>query len=376
MKISNTILSLESIPKATIYSKYGESLDKLFKSRSLKNLLLELKNPKKFISKEFENTEESPKKKVVNKYKEEDFKDIFTSLEKEQENKKEQYIKEANKKLLLEKEKEKEKNKIRLFINSKGGYIDPFKYNPNYNSISKKIPSVRMILNEKELKELNEIKAKDKERQKSSKLRKNKKFGKIENLNTKKVIPKVKNRNEESFLTLLNENNKKFSRNNSSKKREQPSLPPLYNIFNQKEKEKEKEKERALTLENDHRNRNNHALRFSKYISRKMDFNNKDNLDKISYLEPYDYLNNKNNNSIDFRKMAYRRDKDLINSYSLGIPSIYDYNPKYDLVEKKVSPILFTPHNDIKNTKQYLLRKLWVSYEVTSDYKLIDKNKI
>ena len=122
--------------------------------------------------------------------------------------------------------------------------------------------------------------------------------------------------------------------------------------------------------------RKNHALRFSKYISRKMDFNNKDHIDKISYLEPYDYLNNKNNNSIDFRKMAYRRDKDLINSYSLGIPSIYDYNPKYDLVEKKVSPVLFTPHNDIKNTKQYLLRKLWGSYEVSSDYTLISKNKI
>ena len=368
MKSNSTILSLESIPKATVYSKYGESLDKLFKSRSLKNLLIELKNPKKFVSKEFENSEENTKKKVVNKYNEEDFKDIFSSLEKEQEKRKEQYIKEINNKLLLEKEKEKEKIKIRLFMNRKGGHMDPFKYNPNYNSISKNIPSVRMILNDKEKKELKEIK--EKERQKSSKLRKNPKIGKIENLKAKQIIPKIKTRNEESFITLLKENNKKFSRNNSSKKRELPSLPPLYNIF----ESKEKGKERALTLENDSQMRNNHALRFSKYISRKMDFNNKDHIDKISYLEPYDYLNNKNNNSIDFRKMAYRKDKDLINPYSLGIPSIYNYNPKYDLVEKKVFPVLFTPHNDIKNTKQYLLRKLWSSYEVSSDYKLINKN--
>ena len=356
MKSYNTILSLESIPKATIYSKYGESLDKLFKSRSLKNLLVELKNPKKYISKEFENSEENNKKKVV-KYNEEDFKDIFSSLEKEKENKKEQYIKENNKKLILEKEKYKERGFIK-----NTGFMDPFKYNPNYKSISKNIPSVRMVLNDKEIKELKEIREKEKERQKSSKPRK---IRKLENIKTKKLIPKIKTKNEESFITLLNEGNRNLSRNNSSKKRE---LPPLYNIHNQKE--------RALTLENNNNMRNNHALRFSKYISRKMDLNKKDNIDKISYLEPYDYLKNKNNNSIDFRKMAYRKDKDLINFSSLGVPSIYDYNPKYDLVEKKLAPIVFTPHNNIKNSKQFLLRKLWGSYEVTSDYKLINKNKI
>ena len=66
MRNANTILSLESIPKATIYSKYGESLDKLFRSRSLKNLISELKNPKKLIPKEYEVNEQNLKNKILN----------------------------------------------------------------------------------------------------------------------------------------------------------------------------------------------------------------------------------------------------------------------------------------------------------------------
>ena len=162
MKSYNTLASLESIPKATIYSKYGESLDKLFKSRSLKNLISELKNPKKYISKEL-SSEEDKKKKVV-KYKEEDFKDIFFTLEQEHENKKDNYIKKNNKNLI-----EKEKYKPKILIKN-AGFMDPFKYNPNYNSISKNIPSVRMILNDKKKKELN-LKKKGKKVQKLEKLK-------------------------------------------------------------------------------------------------------------------------------------------------------------------------------------------------------------
>ena len=352
MKNANTILSLESIPKATIYSKYGESLDKLFKSRSLKNLISELKNPKKYISKEYESPEEKPKKKII-KYNEEDFKDIFSSLQSnlDNKNKKNHLIKEKSKTIENENEKEKEKEKFRLKKLLSNELNDIIKYNPNYSSISKNIPSVHMILTEKEIKELKKMK----ERQKSSK--------KI--LNLKKKIPKIKTQIEESFITLMNEGKNKSSRNNSSKRREQP-LPPITKVPNQ----------RSLTLENEYNLRNNHALRFSKYISRKFIFNDKDQINKISYLEPYDYLNNKNNNIIDFNKMSYRKDKDLINYSSLGVPSIYDYNPKYDLVEKKTAQIVFAPHNDIKNSKQYLLKKLWGSYDLSPGYKLINNNNI
>ena len=350
MRNNNTIQTLESIPKATIYSKYGESLDRLFKSRSLKNLIFELKNPKKLNSKELESSEVTTKKKLV-KYSEEDFKDIFSSLEKEQQNKKDKPIKDNNKTKI-----EIIKYKPRGFIQNTE-FIDPFKYNPNYNSISKNIPSVRMVLNDKEIEELK----KNRERQKSSKIRK------ISNLKKKNILPKIKTKDEQSFITSLTEGNKKLSRNNSSKRRES-TLPPIFNI--------PKQKQRAITIENDQNLRNNHALRFSKYISRQFDLNNRDKINKISYLEPYDYLNNKNNNSIDFKKMAYRKEKDLIYSSSLEVPSIYDYNPKYNLVEKKPAQVVFSPHNDIKNTKLYLLKKLWSSYEVTSDYKLINQEKI
>ena len=344
MRNENTIHSLESIPKATIYSKYGESLDKLFRSRSLKNLISELKNPKKLITKEYELNEQKPKKKY-NKYSEEDFKDIFDSLKSNLNNKiKEEEIKKKN-------TFEEEKNKPKKLLQN--GFNDPFKYNPNYNSISKKVPSVHMILTEKEIKELQQMR----ERQKSSKFPKKKQ-------NLKKRLPKIKTQIEDSFITQITKEGKEnISRINSSKKREQ-LLPPIMKIPNQ----------RSLTLESDNL-RNNHALRFSKYISRKLFFNNNNKLNKVSYLEPYDYLNNKNN-IIDFKKMSYRNEKDLINSSSLGVPSIYDYNPKYNLVEKKSAQVVFAPHNDIKNSKLYLLKKLWCSYDLSPEYKLINNNKI
>ena len=345
---AKTIHALESIPKATIYSKYGESLDKLFKSRSLKNLISELKSPKKYEPKENLNEENRKKKK---KYTEEEYRDIFASLEaKLNSYKNEEYKNEYKKKSI-----DVDKFNHRKIIKS-NDLMDPFKYNPNYNSISKNIPSVRMILTEKESKELQKIK----ERQKSSKDRK-----KISNLKNNNIIPKIKTRNEDSFITLLTENNKKMSRNNSSKKQGQ-SLPPISRVPEQKE--------RAMTLENDYNLRNNHALRFSKYLSRKDDLN-KDNVNKISYLEPYNYLNNKNN-IIDFKKMAFRKAKDLINSSSLGVPSFNDYNPKYSLVEKKTAEYVFSPHLNRQNSKKYLLKKLWSSYEVPPEYQLFNNNKL
>ena len=344
MKNANTILSLESIPAPTIYSKYGESLNKLFKSRSLKNLISELKNPKKFIPKDKQNENQ---KKI--KYNEEEHKDIFSSFEnnlnKDEENKNDF------------KKKSIDVNKYyHRKLNNKIELMDPFKYNPNYNSVSKNIPSVKMILTEKEIKELQMIK----ERQKSTKGRKK------PNMEIKKVIPKIKTRNEESFITLLTENNKKISIKNSSSNQEH-TLPPILKVPEQKE--------RAVTLENNYNFKNNHALRFSKYIPRKFEFNNKDNINKISYLEPYDYLNHKNN-IVDFRKMAYRKENDLINSSSLGVPSFNIYNPKYNLIDKKTSEVVFSPHLNKKSSKKYLLKKLWSSYEVLPEYLLVNNNQL
>ena len=328
MKNYRAIRALESIPKATIYSKYGESLNKLFKSKSLKNLIVELKNPKVFIPKE-----EDPLKQVLKQeeYNDEDNKDIFSTLYMNSSDKNRE---EELKKLNIKKSTDFEKYKFRG--HKLIGYMDPFKYNPNYNSISKNIPSVHMILGEKEAKELEKIRE-------QQKIQKNKgkmiiEHLKTENMENKKTLPNVKTKNEKSFRTLTNNNSsKKISRKSSSKSKK---LPLIYRIPEQKD--------RSLTIDNDYHLKNNHALRFSKYISRKMNFNNKDKTDKITYLEPYDYINKGKNNFVDFRKMAYRKDKDMIYSSSLEVPTFNNYNPKFDLVEKKISKFVFSPRNEKK----------------------------
>lgn len=348
MKNINTILSLESIPKATIYSKYGESLNKLFKSRSLKNLISELKNPKKYIHKE--DTDEDNQKKNND----ENQNDIFSSVESNKDSSKGK-IKINLKKTPIDVNKFNHRA-----IKKNLELMDPFKYNPNYNLISKKVPSVKILLSEKELKELKIIR----EREKSPKGKK-----KLPKVKIKRIMPKIKTRNEESFITLLDEN-KLFL---SKKHLEKPvnSLPPISKIPDKKEKG------RSLTIENNNNLRNNHALRFSKYMPRKFEFNNKDNLDKISYLEPYDYSNNKNNNNVvDFKKMIYRKDNDFIYSSSLGVPSFNEYNPKYNLIDKKSSEVVFVPSLNKKNSKKYLLKKLWSSYEALPEYILVNNKKL
>ena len=357
MKISHTISELESIPKATIYSKYGISLNRLFKSKSLKNLIVELKNPKKFIPKGYNPLTQILRKE---KYNDEENKDIFSTLYMNNIDKnKEENLKKLNLKKSTESLKYKFRGKKKLL-----GFMDPFKYNPNYNSISKNIPSVHMILGEKEAKELEKIREKQKIKKKKRKLIIE--HFRTENAEIKKTLPKVKTKNEENFITLMNtDNTEKISRKSSSKSRK---LPPLYKVNEQKE--------RYITIDNDYNLKNNHALRFSKYIPRKFDFNNKDKTDKITYLEPYDYLNKGTNNFVDFRKMAYRKDKDMIYFSSLEVPSFNNYNPKFDLVEKKASQIVFSPRIEKKNSKQYLLRKLWSSYKVEPDYKLVNNDKL
>ena len=38
--------------------------------------------------------------------------------------------------------------------------------------------------------------------------------------------------------------------------------------------------------------------------------------------------------------------------------------------------ISFSKNYDNKNSKQFLLRKLWGSYNITSDYQLVDNSKL
>ena len=357
MKNSKTIHDLESIQKTTIYSKYGESLNRLFKSKSLRSLIYKLKNPKKFVFNELIPTQKE--NEVRNKYFMKVHKDIFSTIDLESYNN----HKEEEEKLNINRQFKREKSDHKIHKSRRPpDLIDPFKYNPNYDSISKKIPSVRMVLNDKEIKELQKMREHQKSHFNKRKLL-SMKQSKKEN-DDAKVIPKVevkgKSRNPKGFITSISEN--KNQRNKSSKKIE---LPPIYNVPEQKE--------RAMTIENNYRK--NHAIRFGKYSPRNINFNKKKRNNKLGLLKPYNYISNKNN-VVDFKKMAYRKDKDLIYSSSLSVPTFNNYNPKYNLVEKKAAQVCFSPHKEKKFSKQYLLRKLWGSYEVGSEYKLINNNKL
>ncbi len=122
--------------------------------------------------------------------------------------------------------------------------------------------------------------------------------------------------------------------------------------------------------------KNNHTFRFSKYSPRKENVLKVNN--KVSYLEPYDYLSVKNK-TIDFKKMSYRNEKTLINTAVLKNPSMCLYNPKYKYLEQNIARIKFNKEefkNSIKQIKQGILNKVMTSYEVNKDYITVDNSKI
>ena len=346
----NTINSLESIEKKTIYSKYGENLNRIFKSRSLKSLIYELKNPKKFTSKEMLEAPEFQKKKPK-EHKEENYSDIFNSVQ--------SYLKREAKKENL---KSMKSNKIKIKIKEGRSILDlhefkdPFKYNPNYNAISKNVPSVKMILTEREKKEM--MKQQEEESKRNRIL-------KLVHSNTESGDKK----NNKLLLEIEDENN---NSRNISPKSINPELPIITKV--------PKQKDRSITVENKVGKtniymKNNHAMRFSKYLSRKINFNERNNDNRISYLEPYKYLENKTK-VIDFRKMSSRKPRDFLIKSVLENPSFNNYNPKFDLVEKKMAQVDFSPHINKKNSKKYLLRKLWSSYEVIPGYQLVKSDQL
>ncbi len=119
----------------------------------------------------------------------------------------------------------------------------------------------------------------------------------------------------------------------------------------------------------------NNTRRFSKYSPRKSNIYKVNN--KLTYIEPYRYsFINKNNKSIDFKKMAKRNSNILIHKQILKNPSIYNYHPKYDLIEHRLANIIFNKNDIQRRTKKYLIKKLWSSFNPVKDYLLIDNNKL
>ena len=120
--------------------------------------------------------------------------------------------------------------------------------------------------------------------------------------------------------------------------------------------------------------KNNHAIKFESYTNRVFQIPKQN--DKISYIEPYDYLS-KLDKVIDFKKIRSRNEYGLITPSQLDTPSFCYYRPKYDLVEKSSIKFKFKNDNDkTENNKKYLMRKYLASYNDEPGYHIIDTKKL
>ena len=141
----------ESVPKFDTYSQYSNSLEKVFHENSLKNLIKHLKEERKakifsYFDVEKQNNESNKfnifkRRKEIKKddsknnllYDEGDIKIKNKGKEKEKE----------SQNPILNPETEKFTNNRFKTLTNVDSY--PFRYNPNYNSIMKKIPYVKII---------------------------------------------------------------------------------------------------------------------------------------------------------------------------------------------------------------------------------------
>ena len=362
MKPLKMINFLDSIPKIKNYSHYGNSLEKMFKMSSLKYFIKTLKFKEEFHKKYLKDDSVSKQKEYdiykmerIQKNKEMDEKDIFSP--------------ESNPKPIIN-PKLKINNKVNksYFFHKKNfsnlsDSPDALKYNPNYNSISKNIPSYKIVkpslektrnnilknslFNSGIKRDISKIIIKDK---------KNKNFITINNEHKEDSKNNVLNNNDESnesiekgkrFITevsIINDKNKRknFFKNISCKK--YPYKLPVI----------------TSTIEVPHymlgikSNKNRHFIH---------------NLNTISFYNK--------NKAIDFSKMLRRPTKLFINIHSLKVPNSGYYEPNYNLVEKRQYNIHFNkPVIDKIQRKHNLLKKLMASYNIESNYQLIDNNKL
>ena len=365
-KKKEMIQLFDSISKFNTYSKYSNSLKKIFKNKSLKDYIKSLKNPihvegfqlindfdKRTSKLEEEDEFHILPKGYLKKGKQLDL--LHEESNPEPEEKKEM----PNNNTLNKNDNAKSMTNFNISLIKKNQELDPFKYNPNYNSIYKNIHSFKIILPSKKI--INK-KAKSQtfltinKKKKIKRTKKNIKIINIDNANCEK---------EKNFRNIINNN---FSENNL-KSRNYNSFPAL-NDFSYLSRTKSKNKNNKKD-----KNKENHAFRFSKYIPRKMNIYNVNK--RLTYLNYHFYSpSNKNNKAIDFNKMENRDSNRWINMTLLKNPSIYYYNPKYDSIEKQPLKILFNPNDFVKNNKKYLIKKIWASYNVKKDYESIDNDKL
>ena len=375
MKSLKAISLLDSIPKISSYSNYGINLEKIFEKHSLGNLIKSLKFKKDYINKlKKESTEDI---KINEEY------DIFDKQKKEKAREEEDEVdifslpvSKSESKLKIQKKQIRnyfflKKNKMEFDSNSLA-----YKYYPNFNSIDKNVPSVRIIkpnFFNKLKKKYNIFNTEIKK-----KLNNDENIQEIKNNNNN-----IKNKNiiinDNQYLNTIN-NYKNFKYPKSLKNK----IINFRNSNNQSTNSKTNNSKKSLkSIEAVHRFKTEIPLQTP--TKPKSKFNSKDKLPCLSSQKDEEKNNINNNNitpfhfknrAIDFTKMKSHKFLNLKNIEQM--PDFCSYEPKYNLVEKRQYNIFFNkiPENDKSRKKRNLLNKILTSYEVESNYQTIDNNKL
>lgn len=355
---------LESIRKFKSISKYGESLEKLFKKNCVKGLINSLNKEKKFIPHDYFSSE--LEKKEPEK--------IYGSQDEENQNQKS--LLDYNYKDYLKRKKEIKIKKIKKepwSINDRTPRLpmpkisfDLFKYSPNYDFIYKRIPSYTFDKSPIKRKIINkDIKIKPQINLKTLNIKTSRNNNNINaNINKNFFHTQVNIKMNKRHLPLLNSIS--CNSNLVIKYKNKNKIKKIDNKCQIEEKKLEKTNEK-----------DNHCFRFTDYTPRKPITLKKLN-DKISYIEPYNYLQSKNI-LVNYKKMISRNDRNSIYSYDSNTPSMFKYSPKYEYIEPEQKKIFFDPNN-FRQTNKYkknkIMKKILTSYDVSKDYLSVDNSKL
>lgn len=375
MKSLKAITLLNSIPKISIYSNYGINLERIFEKHSLGNLIKTLKFKKDYINQMKKESTEAIK--INEEY------DIFEKQKKDKARKEENEIdifslpvSKSEPKLKIQKKHIKnyffiKKNKVEFDSNSLA-----YKYYPNFNSIDKNVPSVRIIkpnfidkLNKKYNIFNQEIKKKINNDDSIKEMKKN---------NDKKKDINIFINDNQYLNTINNYKSFKYPKNIKNK------IINFRNNNSQSTNNKSNNSKKSLkSIEATHRFKTEIPLKTPKKPKSKLTSNDK--LPCLSSQKDEEIINNNSNNitpfhyknrAIDFTKMKSHKFLNLKNIEQM--PDFCSYEPKYNLVEKRQYNIFFNklPENDKSRKKRNLLNKILTSYEVESNYQTIDNNKL
>ena len=368
MKSLKVIPLLNSIPNIPSYSNYGTSLDKIFKMTSLQYLIKNLKFRKDYLKQLINESNETNNN---NEY------DIFDIQKKEKAKKEENEID------IFSLPISKSEGKLKIKKNNKNYFclkknIPEFdtnslayKYYPNFNSIDKNVPSVKIVkpslshkINKKYSIFNHEIK-KNLNEDKSIKLndKKDKKMKKDTNimLNNIGYLNNIKDYQNFKYNKTLKNKSINFRNNNqnSSSKDKTKTIRSIEAIHRFKTE---------ITIKTPKKSKNKISTTEKLPCLSSQKDEEKNNNNKI----PFHYKNR----AIDFTKMSSR--KTQVSKNAEQMPDFNSYQPKYNLVEKRQYDIFFNKKQeyDKYKKKKILLNKILTSYEVESNYQTIDNNKL